>query len=177
LSFVETEMLQIVEPFFRAIKLANTEEQLRDVLGATANRFGFRSGMLAECGEISGSVCFLLDTRPDRKTWWEANYEHTVELLPKSIQPRLMTEPLVVLESDRVVGPISTARESMRQLDLLELTLIPITRRGLLAGYLAFSGPTTLGSREYLALQTISVSLFVQCRLMRPALVATPRFH
>ena len=68
-------------------------------------------------------------------------------------------------ESDRVVGPISPTGEPMRQLDLLELTLIPITSGGLLAGYLAFSGPTTLGSLESPAMQTISVSLFVQCRL------------
>ena len=169
-------MLQIVEPFFRAIKAARTEGQLRDVLEATAIRFGFRSAMLAECGgEIAASVCFLLlDTRPDRKTWWGANYERIGDLLPKSIGQRLMNEPLVILESDRTVGPTD---ETMRQLDLLELTLIPITRGGLLAGYLAFSGQTTLGSLESLALQTISVSLFVQCRLMRPAIVETPRPH
>ena len=170
-------MLQIVEPFFNVLKSAATEDQLRGVLEASADRFGFRSAMVVECGGDGAHACMLLDTCPERRRWWDAHYERIAGVVPQILRHRAECEPLLRLDAGLAADCPDQTDGILGSLDLAEGIVVPITRSESLAGYVGFSGPPALNELEGLALYTISVNLFVQCRLSRAALVPNPQLH
>ena len=160
-------MLKIVQPFFASINAAASIGELLDVLNTLAGTFGFRSGFLIEFPDDAVYPPLVLDTHPDRHLWWDYHCDRMLDGMSDDIKHRLMTEPLFVLNQDRVVDRPSQVATLRERLDLNELTLVPIKLGDTVVGCVGFSGSVELSPTKATALQTISVMLFAQCRIVR----------
>jgi hypothetical protein len=159
-------VLQLFEPFFTMTSAARTTSQLHDVLAAFADQFEFRSGVLVEFTGNAHREVLILDTHPARSMRWRE-----AGLLPdrfvKKIWRRLHIEQLVTLGRSDWFEENEQARETVEELVLVEMTLVPIELGKGLGGCLGFSGAPSLSSREAVALKAISINLTVQSRFVR----------
>ena len=170
-------MLQIVEPFYRAITQARTETELHRVLHDLASHFGYRSAVLVDCSRAAIAEGMLLDTHPEREAWWRRADDHLIEIIHDRLMDRLLVEPVVVLTKAHIAGLTLHVRDLLAQFDMMEMTLVPMALGGPLAGCLGFSGTVELTPVQQTALQTICINLFVHSRFLQIGAPENARLH
>ncbi|MGN6685554.1 MAG: helix-turn-helix domain-containing protein [Devosia sp.] len=164
-------MLDIIEGVLKALGAARNDTDIVRILDQVATRFGFRSAYLIEYAGRLTAVQRVLDTDPNRRSWWSSYFAGDLRPSPREFAKTLETTGVVVYDSGRFGGGSDRLRAACEANDVVDVTAIPISQNGELVGIAGFCGTPSLTPQQQLGLQLASYSAFAH---MRAARLSTP---
>lgn len=160
-------MLAIVESYLQALSAARSDADVVRVLDQAARKFGFRSAYLIEYAGRLSSAQHVLDTNAARRTWWTEYFASDLRPSPREVAKSLEGGGVYRFDASRF-GPGSERLRSVCEAnDVVDVTAVPISHGGELAGIAGFCGTPTLDRQEEMALQLIAYTAFAHVRAMR----------
>lgn len=160
-------MLALVSRYFDTIANARTTAQVEAVLGELSHELGFRSGFLIEYGPEMSAARQVLDSAHDREGWWVRYLSLGLRDPIRQLQDMLASGPLIRMDESRFVSESDPMLIFVRQIDMVDCTLVPVSHDGQFVGLGGFSGKPELLDRQEAALPLIVYSLFAQIRSIR----------
>ncbi|HVW92696.1 MAG TPA: helix-turn-helix transcriptional regulator [Devosia sp.] len=160
-------MLTLFERYIERIRLIRTEADALPVMRDIADEFGYRQATVVEYQKSPPAMHLMLDTHGGRVEWYEKHHLRSLYNVPQDVLQRYETEPVVLLDRSRLTGRPAQEIAMMEDLDLIDVTVVPVRDDHALIGTVAYSGIVELIPSRSTALQIISINLFVQLRALK----------
>lgn len=160
-------MLAIVESYLQALSAARSDADVVRVLDQAARKFGFRSAYLIEYAGRLSSAQHVLDTNAARRNWWTEYFASDLRPSPREVAKSLEGGGVYRFDASRFGPGSERLRGVCEANDVVDVTAIPISHGGELAGIAGFCGTPTLDRQEEMALQLIAYTAFAHVRAMR----------
>ena len=160
-------MLAIVEGFLQTLGAARSDADVVRLLDQVATKFGFRSAYLIEyAGRLSGAQ-HVLDTNPDRRSWWTEYFAGDLRPSPREVAKSLEGGSVFHYDASRFGPGSDQLRTACVANDVVNVTAVPISHGNELAGVAGFCCEPQLDKQQEMALQLFAYSAFAHVRAIR----------
>ena len=160
-------MLAIIEGFLQTLGAARSGADVVRVLEQVAGKFGFRSAYMIEYAGRLSSMQHVLDTDPDRRSWWSEYFASDLRPSPLEVVKSLEGGTVFRYDASRFGPGSERLRTACVSHDVVDVTAIPISHGGELAGVAGFCGDPELDRQQEMALQLFAYSAFAHFRAVR----------
>lgn len=152
-------MLTLVETSLQAIRAMRTDADAAAVLARISQGLGFRSGYIVEYSQEMLTIRHIIDSRPDRSSWWQGYLTRHVRPI-EQIRRTLGTGEIVRFDQGQYLQPDDPLLILARNNDMAEITMVPITYDQVPVGVAGFCGLPELTVTQEGALRILAYSLF-----------------
>ncbi|PXA97430.1 hypothetical protein DMC47_13995 [Nostoc sp. 3335mG] len=166
-------MLALAEPYLQAIAKARSDTDFIGTLGRLAEAFSFRSAFVMEYDDDRLNVRHILDSESRRSNRWMDYMTSGLRQAPDQISATLNKAPVQRADASRFSGPNDPLFAFCRRMDMVDMTIVPVSHDNRLVGVAGFCGSTELDARQQAALQLIIYTLFAQLRRDRKVGIVT----
>lgn len=160
-------MLELVERSLTAIRAARTDADAAAVLATISEALGFRSGYLVEYSPDLLTARHIIDSSPDRSSWWQTYLQSARRGTPDEIRGQLGRGEIFSYDQGQYLQPDDPLLALARRNDMVQVTIVPVTHGSEPVGVAGFSGNPTLSSTQQSALQLLVYTLFAHVRTFR----------
>lgn len=160
-------MLALVEKTLQAIRTARTDADAAAILARISEALGFRSGYLVEYSPDLLVARHIIDSSPERSTWWQSYLASASRGSVEEIRKALGAGDIIRYDQAQFLRPDDPLFVLARRNDMVEVTIIPVTYDSEPVGVAGFSGLPPLTSTQESALQLLVYSLFAHVRTFK----------
>lgn len=160
-------MLAALESSLQALSSARSDKDIARVLADAAAEFGFRSAYLIEYAGKLSAMQRVLDTDPERRSWWESYFASDLRPRPREVAASLEGREIQRYDASRFGPGSDRLRATCQAHDVVDVTVVPIAHQGELVGVAGFCGAPVLDRQSEMALQLIGYSAFAHLREAR----------
>lgn len=157
-------MLELVERSLKAVRAARSDADAAAVLGDISRALGFRSGYLVEYEPDLLTVRHIVDSSPDRMSWWQTYLASANRGTAERIREQLGRGEIFSYDQGQYLQPNDPLLVLARRNDMVQVTVVPVTYGREPVGVAGFSGAPDLSATQQAALQLLVYSLFAHVR-------------
>jgi DNA-binding CsgD family transcriptional regulator len=160
-------MLALVDTLLKAIRAARNDTDAADILARIALGLRFRSGYLIEYAPDLLTARHIIDSHPDRFSWWQSYLASAGRGSTEQIRERLGSGEIIRYDQAQFLPPSDPLLILAKRNDMAEVTIVPVTYDQMPVGVAGFSGLPELTPTEEAALRILVYSLFSQVTSFR----------
>jgi DNA-binding CsgD family transcriptional regulator len=157
-------MLAFVEKHLDAIRKARSDGDIAEILGQIASTLGYRSGYVIEYTADLKGAQHIVDSSRERTQWWRDYFKSAGEARAGRIAEIIEMGGVQSLGPERFRGENDPVLASARKVDIVDVTVVPVSFEGTLVGLAGFAGNVQLTPTQQTSLQLLVYSLFAQVR-------------
>lgn len=160
-------MLIMIEKFNALISGASSDADLVGVLREICSEFRFRDAYIVDYPSTSERTMSVLDTRGDRLAWWMDNVVTPQRTVSREVAAVLAKGGVIKFDGLDTMNPEHELLLAMQQLDLVQITMVPIKYDQELVGLVGYGGWPELSKERETILQFLTYNLLAQKRALR----------
>jgi len=157
-------MLAFVEKYLDAIRKARSDGDIAEILGGIAGALGYRSGYVIEYTSDLRGAQHIVDSSRERTQWWRDYFRSASRTRPDRVAEIIDLGGVQNYGAERFGGPDDPVLAFARKVDIVDVTLVPVSFEDVLVGIAGFAGAVQLTPRQQTSLQLLVYSLFAQVR-------------
>jgi DNA-binding CsgD family transcriptional regulator len=157
-------MLAFVEKHLDTIRKARSDGDIAEILAQIAQSLGYRSGYVIEYTSDLKGAQHIVDSNRDRSQWWRDYFNTAGEARSGRVADIIDTGSVQNLGPGRFAGEGEQVLNFARKVDIVEVTVVPVSFEGALVGLAGFSGRVELTPLQQSSLQLLAYTLFAQVR-------------
>jgi DNA-binding CsgD family transcriptional regulator len=157
-------MLELVERSLQSIRAARTDADASAVLAGISTSLGFRSGYIVEYTPDLLTARHIVDSSPDRASWWQTYLQSARRGTTEQIRAQLSRGEVFSYDQGEYLQPDDPLLALARRNDMVQVTIVPVTYDREPVGVAGFSGNPVLSTVQQSALQLLVYTLFAHIR-------------
>ncbi len=162
--WVAKGMLAFVEKHLDTIRKARSDNDIAEILGQIAASLGYRSGYVIEYTSDLKGAQHIVDSSRDRAGWWRDYFKGAAQARSGRVAELIDMGGVQGLGAERFSGPDDPMLAFARKVDIVDVTVVPVSFEGVLVGVAGFAGTVALTPVQKSSLQLLVYTLFAQVR-------------